>query len=154
MNKEPTVLNALRSRRWSNFSLAIVGTGILGYFFGSLSVWKDRLALIAYPAEDFGRPVTYPEGFWLEGALLFVIVSASASLLSMAVRRVIVTIDGYDNPKGSRQLRIWGYLITGFGVASMFINPSMGTLIFITGMSCLVVSIQQKCPNHSHLLES
>lgn len=141
-------MESLVPKRWVNVLSAGALLTVLYFFFGSLSVWKDTQSEIAYPAEEFGRPVAYPEGFWLEGALLFVLVTASASLLSLAVRRVIVTVNGYDNPKGSVQLQFWGHLITGFGVAAMFINPSLGTLVFITGLACLVVSIQQKCPNH------
>ncbi len=147
-------MRSLRRQRWSNLISAAFLTAIVGYFFGSLSGWKDRQSEIVYPAEEFGRAATYPEGFWLEGVLLFLATTASAGLLSLAVRRVIVTIDGYDSPRGSLQLQFWGHLITGFGVACMFINASMGTLVFITGVSCLVLSIQQKCPDPSHLLES
>jgi hypothetical protein len=147
-------MKTLNFRRWSNTIAAIILTVLFGYFFGSLSVWKDKQSEVAYPAEEFGQVVTYQEGFWLEGSLLFIAVTATAGLLSLAVRRLIITVDGYDKPKGSLQLRIWGYTITGFGVAFSSLNPFLGPLVFIAGLACLVVSIQQKCPDHSHLLES
>lgn len=147
-------MKTLNFRRWSNTIAAIILTVLFGYFFGSLSVWNDKLSEVAYPAEEFGQAVTYPEGFWFEGLLLFTAVAASAGLLSLAVRRLIITVDGYNNPRGSLQLRIWGYTITGFGAAISSLNPFLGPLVFIAGLAFLVVSIQQKCPDHSHLLES
>ena len=52
-------MKTLNFRRWSNTIAAIILTVLFGYFFGSLSVWKDKQSEVAYPAEEFGQVVTY-----------------------------------------------------------------------------------------------
>ena len=137
-------MKSLRRQRWANVTAALIIAVILGFLFGALSAWDDKLAEIVYPAEEFGHEVTYPDGFWFYGAGLFVAVSIAAGLLAFVVRNAVVTLDGYNNPKGSRQLQSWGYAITGFGVPCSFLNPNLGPIVFIIGLACLVVSIQQK----------
>lgn len=147
-------MRSLKVKRWGNIACALIFSVVTTFLSGALVERAGTLSAIEYPAEEFGKAVTYPEGFWLEGSLLFMAVAASASLLSLAVRRLVITVDGYNHPRASLQLRIWGYTITGFGVAFSSLNPFLGPLLFISGLACLVVSIQQKCPDHSHLLES
>jgi hypothetical protein len=114
------------------------------YLSASLSAWSGELSVIEFPAQEFGQSVSYPQGFWLRGASLFVAAAISGALLAFAVRNAVITVDGYDNPKGSKQLRVWGYAITGFGLSCSSLIPMFGPLVFIVGLACLVVSIQQK----------
>jgi hypothetical protein len=137
-------MKSLRNERWANVTAAFIIAAILVFLFGALSAWNDKLAEIEYPADEFGHEVNYPDGFWFSGWGLFVAVSISAGLLAFVVRNAVITLDGYNNPKGSRQLRIWGYAITGFGVPCSFLSPNLGPIVFIVGVACLVVSIQQK----------
>jgi hypothetical protein len=137
-------MKSLRIQRWANVTAAFIIAAILGFLFGALSAWNDKLAEIEYPSEEFGHEVTYPDGFWFYGGGLFVAVSIAAGLLAFVVRNAVITLDGYNNPKGSRQLQIWGYAITGFGVPCSFLNPNLGPIVFIVGLACLVVSIQQR----------
>jgi len=137
-------VKSLRRQRWANVTAAFIIAVILGFLFGALSAWNDNLAEIEYPAEEFGQEVTFPDGFWFYGGGLFVAVSTAAGLLAFVVRNAVITLDDYNNPKGSRQLRSWGYAITGFGVPCSFLSPNLGPIVFIVGLACLVVSIQQK----------
>jgi len=137
-------MKSLRIERWVNVTAAVFIAAILSFLFGALSAWNDKLAEIEYAAEELRYEVTYPDGFWFYGGGLFVAVSIAAGLLAFVVRNAVITLDGYNNPKGSRQLQIWGYAITGFGVPCSFLNPNLGPIVFIVGLACLVVSIQQK----------
>lgn len=137
-------MKSLRIERWANVTAAFIIAVILGFLFGSLSAWNDKLAEIEYPAEEFGKNVTYPQGFWVYGGGLFVAVSIAAGLLAFVVRNAVVSLESYNKPKGSLQLQIWGYAITGFGVPCSFLNPNLGPIVLIVGLACLVVSIQQK----------
>jgi hypothetical protein len=147
-------LKSLKFRRWANILAAILITSVLGFLAASLTDWVSKLASIEYPAEEFGLDVKYPEGFWIYGTGLFIAITISGSLLSLAVRRAVITVDGYDRPTGSIQLQSWAHLVTGLGVALSSLNPAIGPLVFMVGLGCLVVSLQQECPHHPHLLES
>ncbi|MFM6966247.1 MAG: hypothetical protein ACKOWI_02575, partial [Rhodoluna sp.] len=105
--------------------------------------WNDGREIIALPAEEFGKKVTYPDGFWLSGTMLFVGVALVSGLIAFTSRKAIITIEGYNKPKGSRQLQLWGYVVTGIGVSISAMNPVVGPLIFVPGIASLVVSIQQ-----------
>jgi hypothetical protein len=129
-------------------------TGVLGFLTAALVEWVSKLSEIEYPAEEFGLDVTYPDGFWLDGILLFFGVTIAGSLLSLCVRNAVVTVDGYQRPTGLIRLQIVAHLVTGLGVACSSLNPAIGPLVFMVGLACLVVSLQQKCPHHSDLLES
>ncbi len=137
-------MKSLKRKRWLNvaaaLALAVIGT----YLSASLSGWSGELSVIEYPAQEFGQSVSYPQGFWLRGASLFVAAAISGALLAFAVRTAVITVDGYDDPKGSKQLQVWGYAITGIGVSCSSLIPMFGPLVFIVGLACLVVSIQQK----------
>ena len=147
-------MRSLKLRRWSNIAAAMIVSPMVFFLSGALTEWNGQRSEIEFPAEEFDQYVTYPNGFWLYGVGLFILVVLAGAFLSLVVRNAVITVDGYDKPKGSLQLRIWGFTITGFGVAFSSLNPFLGPLVFIAGLACLVVSIQQKCPDHSHLLES
>ena len=147
-------MRSLNLRRWSNIAAAIVVSLMVFFLSGALTEWVGKLSEIEYPAEEFGLDVTFPDGFWLDGILLFFGVTIAGSLLSLCARNAVVTVDGYQSPTGSKRLQILAHLITGLGVACSSLNPALGPLVFVVGLACLVVSIQQKCPDHSHLLES
>jgi hypothetical protein len=136
-------VKSLKRQRWLNVVAALAAAVILAYLSASLSGWAGELSVIEYPAHEFGQSVSYPQGFWLRGAGLFAAASISGGLLAFAVRTAVITVDGYDKPKGSMQLQVWGYAITGFGVSCSSLIPMFGPLVFIVGLACLVVSIQQ-----------
>ena len=135
---------AFRIQRWVNVLAAILAAGILGVFSAALTEWAGKLAEIEYPAQEFGREVTYPDGFWVYGAGLFLAVTITGGFMALAVRNAVITVDGYDKPRGSLRLQIWGFVITGLGVAFSSLNPSLGPLVFMVGLACLVVAFQQK----------
>jgi hypothetical protein len=137
-------VKSLKRQRWLNVGAALAVAVIGAYLSASLSGWAGELSVIEYPAHEFGQSVSYPHGFWLRGASLFVAAAISGALLAFAVRNAVITVDGYDKPKGSKQLQVWGYAITGFGFSCSALIPMFGPLIFIVGLACLVVSIQQK----------
>ena len=137
-------MKSLKFRRWSNIAVAMVVTLILAFLSGALTEWNGQRSEIEFPAEEFHRHVAYPNGFWLYGSGMFITVAIAGALLAFAVRNAVITVEGYDKPKGSKQLQLWGYAITGFGVSCSALIPMFGPLVFIVGLACLVVSIQQK----------
>jgi len=147
-------MRSLTVKRWGNIASAVILSVVVTLLSGALVEWVSKLSDFEYPAEEFGLDVTYPDGFWLYGATLFFAVTIAGSFLSLSIRRAVVTVDRYANPTGSMQLQIWAHLITGLGVACSSLNPALGPLVFMIGLGCFVISIQQECPNHPHLLES
>lgn len=137
-------MESFKIQRWVNILLALLTTGILGFVSAALTEWAGKLAEIEYPAQEFGRDITYPDGFWLCGTGLFIAVTIAGGLFALFVRNAVITLDGYDKPRGSVWLQIWGFAITGLGVAFSSLNPSLGPLVFLVGLACLVVSFQQK----------
>jgi hypothetical protein len=137
-------VKSLKRKRWLNVLAALAVAVIGAYLSASLTGWSGELSVIEYPAQEFGQSVSYPQGFWLRGASLFVAAAISGALLAFAVRNAVITVEGYDKPKGSKQLQLWGYAITGFGVSCSALIPMFGPLVFVVGLACLVVSIQQK----------
>lgn len=137
-------MESFKIQRWVNILVALLTTGILGFFSAALTKWAGKLAEIEYPAQEFGRDITYPDGFWLYGAGLFIAVTVTGGVLALSVRNVVITLDGYDKPRGSVRLQIWGFAITGLGVAFSSLNLTLGPLVFMVGLACLVVSFQQK----------
>lgn len=134
----------MKFKRWANIFAALVVTGILGFLSAALSEWVGRLSEIEYPAHEFGKVVTYPEGFWFTGATLFFAVTFAGGFLAFCVRNAVITVEGYGNPRGSMRLQIIGFAVTGIGVAFSSLNPGLGPLVFISGLACLIVSFQQK----------
>lgn len=147
-------MKSLKFRRWANIFTAILIAVVMGFLSAALTQWVSKLSDFEYPAEEFGLAVTYPDGFWVYGATLFFAVTIAGSFLSISIRRAVVTVDRYANPTGSMQIQIWAHLIAGLGVACSSLNPALGPLVFMIGLGCFVISIQQECPHHSHLLES
>lgn len=137
-------MDALSFRRWANILSALLMTGIIGFLSAALSEWVGQLSEIEYPANEFGKAVTYPEGFWLYGTELGLAVTAGGALLAFFVRNAVITVEGFDKPRGSMRLQVCGFVITGFGVAFSSLNPGLGPLVFISGLACLVISFQQK----------
>jgi hypothetical protein len=137
-------IGSLKIQRWANILVALLITGISGFLSAALTEWAGKLGEIEYPAQEFGRDATYPEGFWLYGAGLFIVVTIMGGLLALSVRNAVITVDGYDKPRGSLRLQIWGFAITGLGIAFSSLNPNLGPLVFMVGLACLVVSFQQK----------
>ena len=132
-----------RRARWSYISLAMIFMVALGYMFAEFLDWKNRLELFEFPHEEFGKKVTYPSGFWLEGAFLGVSVALLSILFVHAIRLAIITLDGFDHPIGPVTLIVVGYLITGLGVSMTILEPSLGSLIYIPGIACIVLSLRQ-----------
>ena len=145
-------MSSLKVQRWSNLATALLFIVALGFLSAAQVEWVGNLSAIEYPSEEFGLAVIYPEGFWLKGTGLFFAVAIAGSLFSLSVRNAVVTFDGYDNPRGSLRLQIFAHIITGLGVAFSALNPPLGPLVFMVGLGCLVVSLQQRCPHPSHLL--
>ena len=147
-------MRSLTVKRWGSIASAVILSVVVAFLSGALVEWVSKLADIEYPAEEFGLAVKYPEGFWIYGTGMFIAVAISGSLLSLFARRAVIRVDGYDRPTGSMKLQIWAHLIAGLGVACSSLNPALGPLVFMIGLGCFVISIQQECPHHSHLLES
>jgi hypothetical protein len=137
-------VKSLKLQRRINVLAATAVAVILAFLSAALSAWGGELSVIEYPSQELGQAVIYPQDFWPRGIALFFSVAISGSVLAFAVRNAVVTVDGYDKPKGSIRLQIWGYSITGFGVSCSSLIPLFGPLIFIIGLACLVVSIHQK----------
>jgi hypothetical protein len=129
--------------RWANISLAMIFLAAFAYLFAEFSDWKNRLEVLEFPHEEFGQKVTYPSGFWLEGAFLGVSVSLVSMLFAHTIRRVIITLEGFHQPIGSAAFVAVGYLITGLGVSLTILTPSLGSLVYIPGIACIVLSLRQ-----------
>ena len=137
-------MSDIRIRRWANIVAAILACGLMGYFSAGLTEWVGIVSDIEYPAQEFGREVTFPDSLLIHGAMLFFAVTITGGFMALAVRNAVITVDGYDKPRGSLRLQIWGFVITGLGVAFSSLNPSLGPLVFMVGLACLVVAFQQK----------
>ena len=131
-------------KRWTNILGALVIMFSLGFLSGALTEWNGQRSELEYPAQEFGRSVSFPQGFWLYGTGLFFIVTIAGGLLALVVRNAVLTFEGFDNPRGSIRLQTSGFTITGLGVSFSSLNPVLGPLVFMVGLACLVVSFQQK----------
>lgn len=147
-------MRSLAVKRWGNIASAVILAVLVTFLSAALVEWVSKLADIEYPAEEFGLAVKYPEGFWSYGIGVFTALAVAGSVLSLCARNAVVTVEGYQRSTGSIRLQIVAHLVTGIGIACSSLNPALGPLVFMVGLGCLVVSLQQKCPHHSDLLES
>ena len=147
-------MRSLAVKRWGNIASAVILSMVVTFLSAALVEWVGKLSEIEYPAEEFGLGVKYSDGFWSYGIGVFIALAVSGSLLSLCVRNAVFTVDGYQRPTGSIRLQIVAHLVAGLGVACSSLNPAIGPLVFMVGLGCLVVSLQQECPHHSDLLES